>query len=109
MTKTKKPRWKIPRLIQEARRWLQRTKKKKSPVSEQSSWWDFLWRFPNKQEAWVEEFVNGSYVFSPMRTYQIGTENIVMWEYRDRMMLSLLLAIIRPLFKHVISKLSSSR
>jgi RNA-directed DNA polymerase len=102
--KDKKPRWQLSRLGNQAEQWLQRIKKSKPPVSEQSPWWDFLFYFKNKITGWLSDFVQGVYQFSPMQTYTFSNEKIIMWSYRDRLMLSLLLTIIKPLFPHIISK-----
>ena len=99
-----KPRWKLARLKDRADDWLKKIRKNKSPVSEQSLWWDFLWCWSLKINTWLEEFVKGRYVFSPMISYTIHGEKIVMWGHRDRLMLSLLLKIIKPVFAHIIPR-----
>lgn len=100
----KSPRWCLPRLHEEARRWLQRAKAKKRAVGEGSTWWDFLFYFEKNAPAQLEAFAKGAYPFSPMEAYAFSGEKIILWAYPDRLVLSLLLAIIRPCFPHIFSK-----
>jgi len=70
-----------------------------------SPWWRFLFDWDTSINRWIEEFIAGEHVFSPMKTYSFPTEPITLWSCEDRLILALIHQIIKPTFPKIISPL----
>ncbi len=70
---------------------------------EKSTWWYFIFRWPKDEMNAITSFMNGTYRFEPIKTYNIKGESGVVWTFKDRLFVKALLSIIKPLFKHIIS------
>ena len=86
-----------------ANRWCQKMRQHIGAASEYSCWWVFIARWSSSLDNWIEAFRTGTYRFSPLIQYRFNNESIRVWSYRDRLMIHLLLPILRPTFKHIIS------
>ena len=95
--------WAYASLFAMATKWCMRTRKRVGAAGERSSWWILIAEWPKRIETWLREFIAGNYQFSPMMQYDFGDEAVRVWSYRDRLMIHLLLNIIRPTFRHIIS------
>ena len=73
-------------------------------ATERSPWWDFVYRWPREIQSWMSDFIAGNYRFSPRIRYHFADETPDVWEYRDRLMLTLLYQQIKSTFSHLISK-----
>jgi RNA-directed DNA polymerase len=100
-----KYRWIAFELYQKASIWCQRMRRRMRTASEYSSWWSFIWYWKSHITAWLQGFRSGCHRFSPMMQYKFSDEVIQVWSYLDCLMLHLILKIIKPTFKHVISQL----
>lgn len=87
-----------------AAQWLKKHRRRHRCASEKSSWWDFVYRWPKEIQSWINDFINGDYRFSPLIRYHFRDETPDVFEYRDRLMLNLLLQQIKSTFSHLISK-----
>ena len=98
-------RWQAPMLLQTAENWVYKLRTKKGAANEYSPWWIFVYSWHRLIEQWVSDFIAGKYKFDPMVTYHMENETIIIWDYRDRLIVKWLHKIINPLFKHIISPL----
>ena len=87
-----------------AAQWLKKHRRRYRCASEKSSWWDFVYRWPREIQSWMDDFIAGNYRFSPLIRYHFADETPDVFEYRDRLMLNLLLQQIKSTFSHLISK-----
>jgi RNA-directed DNA polymerase len=83
---------------------LQKHRRRHRCSSEKSSWWDFVYRWPREIQSWIDDFINGDYRFSPLIRYHFADETPDVFEYRDRLMLTLLFQQLKSTFNHLISK-----
>ena len=95
--------WQSSRLLILADTWLQRLRVRKQSASEHSHWWDFVFRWRREKMSYCQDFIAGVYRFSPMQRFAFAGETITIWDYPDRLIISLLLSLIKPVFKHIIS------
>ena len=98
-------RWQAPILLQTAENWVNKLRTKKGAAKEYSPWWIFVYSWHRLIEQWVSDFIAGKYKFDPMVTYHMENETIIIWDYRDSLIVKWLHKIITPLFKHIISPL----
>ncbi|MBS0351670.1 MAG: group II intron reverse transcriptase domain-containing protein [Proteobacteria bacterium] len=84
--------------------WLKKHRRRHRCSSEKSSWWDFVYRWPREIQSWIDDFIAGNYRFSPLIRFRFADETPDMFEYRDRLMLTLLYQQIKSAFSHLISK-----
>jgi RNA-directed DNA polymerase len=73
--------------------------------SERSSWWLFTRDFKRYRELWIRKFIAGKHIFEPLLECKFSDETVRIWSYRDRLIIYLILQIIKPVFKHIISPL----
>lgn len=102
---TMKKGWYILYLLRKAFAWFKRMRKQKKTAGDKSSWWHLAANWCARLLLWLKDFKHGSYQFSPLMQYQFKNEIVQVWSYLDRLMLHLILGIITPTFKRVISKL----
>ena len=76
---------------------------RKGAVGYQSPWWRFAYIYPAVRNLWLMDFIHGRYRFSPMQRLHFFRDTITVWSYPDRLILFLLLKIIKPTFKYIIS------
>lgn len=96
--------WQLSSLISEAQHWLKGLRARHNALaSENSLWWSFLFVWPQRWRSWLEDFQQGKTVFSPMTQYAFQGETVRVWQYHDTLILRLILKIIKPVFKHLIS------
>jgi RNA-directed DNA polymerase len=100
-----KYRWIGFELYQKASIWCFHMRRRKKTASMYSSWWSFIWHWDAHIKVWLKDFRTGNHQFSPMMQYKFSNEVMRVWSYLDCLMLHLILKIIRPTFKHVISPL----
>ena len=91
------------RFWQAAFMWRQRTRKRLGAVGERSGWWIFIPTWKSCIGSWLQDFRVGRHQFSPMVQYKFIDEVVQVWSYLDRLMMHLLLLLMRPTFKHIIS------
>ena len=103
----KRGRWVVQQIFSIATKWYQRTQKRLGPVSERSSWWCFAWCWDTHIPQWLNQLRLSEHRFSPMTQYRFTDEVMRVWSYVDRLMIHLILSIIRPTFKYVISPVCS--
>ncbi len=97
-------RWHPVNLLTHANAWLNDIGKQvRARASENSPWWSFIFVWPKRIEVWIEQFRQGDYLFSPMVQYNFFGEVVRIWDYPDRLICKLILNIIKPTFKHIIS------
>ena len=101
---TMKKGWYILYLLRKAFAWFKRMRKQKKTAGDKSSWWHLAANWCASLLLWLKDFKHGSYQFSPLMQYQFKNEIVQVWSYLDRLMLHLILGIITPTFKRVISK-----
>ncbi len=67
--------------------------------------WSFIYQWPTHAQSWVNAIAQGQHQMSPRIRYRFKNNNEVVevWSYEDRLLVHLLLTIIKPTFKHVIS------
>ena len=95
-------------LLQKCAAWCKNMRACLGAAHERSSWWPFVWSFRKEKPTWIRAFIAGKHQFSPLRQYLSKNEKgdvVEVWEYLDRLMIHLILGIIRPTFKHIISPL----
>ena len=102
---TMKKGWYILYLLRKAFAWFKRMRKQKKTAGDKSSWWHLAANWCARLPLWLKDFKHGSYQFSPLMQYQFKNEIVQVWSYLDRLMLHLILGIITPTFKRVISEL----
>ncbi len=96
--------WQSITLITDAQRWLKDLRARKNVLcSENSLWWSFVTDWPKCLHPWLESFEQGRYRFEPMSQYRFLDETVRVWQYADRLMIKLILGIIKPVIKHIIS------
>ena len=98
-------RWVLPRLLKAVTAWRVALREKIGAGSEFSSWWYFISMWDLQHVVWVRDFIAGQHQFEPFKQYKFTNEIIQVWSYLDRLMIHLILQIIRPTFKHIISPL----
>ncbi len=98
-------RWSVRRLYQAANHWCQQLRRRIGATSEHNSWWSFINQWPTHAQHWVNAIAQGRHPLSPRIRYRFKNNNEVVevWSYIDRLLVHLLLTIIKPTFKHVIS------
>ena len=93
--------WHSKRLTHAASEWYQDMHQHYQTVSEWSAWWGFM---SEKQIShWLIIFRMGLHGFSPLTRYRFCDGTVCVWSYLDRLMIHLLMNILRPTFKHIIS------
>ena len=97
--------WHLPSLLSHTDTWLDNMRLRKKHASDKSPWWSFVFRIKKEKKTTCEHFINGAYLFSPLQQFKHGSELLTIWDYGDRLVLTLLLGIIKPVFKHIISPL----
>ena len=97
--------WYIFDLSKKANTWFKQMRKSMRTTGDHSLWWSFVWDWPSNITTELKDFRSGHHQFSPMMQYDFEDEVTQVWSYRDRLMLHLILRIIKPTFKHVISPL----
>lgn len=97
--------WLYFALFQKAAKWYARMRKRLRLASERSPWWDFTWYWTSSIAARLKTFRIGQHRFSPLIQYHFKDETIQVWSYPDRLALHLILKIIQPTWKYVISPL----
>jgi hypothetical protein len=106
LQKTKKTtpilKWQHPLLLQFATKWVNRLRIKKGAAPENSPWWIFIHNWYDIVKKSLSDFIAGNYSFNPMITYRFENETIIIWGYRDRLIINLIYKIIKPLFKYII-------
>jgi RNA-directed DNA polymerase len=96
--------WQLLLLQTYANLWFTALRRYKGAVGHHSSWWGFVYLYQVTRDLWLMKFIHGRYRFSPMQCLHFPEETITIWDYPDRLILFLLLKIITPTFKHIISK-----
>jgi RNA-directed DNA polymerase len=84
---------------------LKKLQAKKRKISENSPWWSFIHTALQNFPKQIEHFMAGEYRFEPMQIYNMPDESVLIWQYGDRLFVRTLLALIKPLFKHIVSPL----
>jgi len=98
------PHWKYVQLLACAITWFGKLHKQKKLASEHNAlWWHFAFKWRASLESIVRAFIAGQYRFGPMIQYQMPGETVLMWDYPDRLVTSLLLTSIKSTFKQIIS------
>ena len=82
--------WKMVALQNTTAAWLERQRPKLFGVSENSLWWDLLYRWSREAESRLTDWIDGKHRFSPVRRYEFPDETVDSWEHPDRMMVCLL-------------------
>jgi len=77
---------------------------KKSAAGPRSDWWVFIWDWPLQFPKRLAKFITGTYHFEPMQMISFKDETVTLWTYADRLFVKTLLFLIKPTFKHIISK-----
>lgn len=95
--------WHERKLFQISGKWLHQMRTRLGAVSEYHAWWGFWPGWKKKIEKWLQNFSTGDHCFSPLTEYRFSDGVIQVWRYLDRLMMHLILTIIRPTFKHIIS------
>jgi RNA-directed DNA polymerase len=88
-----------------AEKWRVKQRKRLRLANENSSWWHFLPFWQERIEKWLGDFCAGQHKFSPLSQYKFSDEVVQVWSYLDKLILHLIINIIRPTFKHIISPL----
>ena len=98
-----KHRWRTACLAPIAYRVYEKLRKQKQSASVNSDWWAVGFSFSCFLIC-ISKFVQGTYKFSPMQQFRFDDECVRVWNYADRMIVRLFLHILKPTFKHIISK-----
>ena len=96
--------WVQANIFATAESWFTQQARRVGAASDRSPWWLFAYEKQQSFKRWLQDFAKGEHRFSPLREYFFAGESTKVWSYPDRLMIHLLLKIIRPTFKHVISK-----
>ena len=78
-------KWQNILLLQFAKKWINRLRTKKISAPENSSWWIFIYNWRDVVQKSLIEFIKGGYSFDPMITHNFENETIIIWDYRDRL------------------------
>ena len=103
MIKIPRPAWRIAALLPTASLLYQKLVQKKRYDSPRSDWWAVGFSFEHFIPR-IQDFVEGHYLFSPMRQFQFEQETIRIWQYDDRIILRCLFNLLKPTFPHILSK-----
>lgn len=98
-----KNRWRMAYLMPVADKFYQKISKQKLSASVDSDWWAVGFSFAFFIGC-IHKFIQGTYQFSPLQQFRFKDECARMWNYADRMIIHLFLNILKPTFKHIISK-----
>ena len=91
------------RLCECAFDWYHAMSKRYRTVSEWSDWWGFLPDWSKLICHWLMQLRMGLHRFSCLIQYRFKDGCVRVWSFLDRLMIHLLVTILRPTFKHVIS------
>ncbi len=72
---------------------------------ENSLFWLFYFEWTKISSDLVKDFIQGKYRPEPLRKYCFTDDCLLVWTYTDRLIIRLILTIIKPTFKYVISPL----
>ena len=100
-----KYQWPGYELFNKAIEWYRKLRARLMTLGEHSLWWSFRRCWNRLLITWLKNFRSGRHQFSPMTQYEFSGETLRVWSYLDRLILHLILIIIKPTFKHVISPL----
>jgi RNA-directed DNA polymerase len=101
--KTRYVRWNFKSLAAFLSKSLKTLSARKKLIGDLSYWWPFIYSWPKQRDLFLTSFIEGTYKFEPLKTYETPEETLVVWSYLDRLFVRALLYIIKPLFKHIIS------
>jgi RNA-directed DNA polymerase len=79
-------------------------KRKNRSLSDKSYWWIFSWSWSVELPKRLDEFIRGCYKFEPMKMIPFKDETITLWSHQDRFFIRTLFYLIKPMFKHIVSK-----
>jgi len=99
----KRKSWLSTALLQKTQAWPKTLSKRIGVGRVRSDWWGFITGWTQKHTLYLKHFQSGAHLFSPRRAYRFTDEIVELWCYLDRLMLHLILTIIKPTFKHLIS------
>ena len=97
------PHWRIKWLTYNAADWCARMRKRYCTASEWSDWWGFMSDWFKQIQYWLMQFRLGLHRFLCLIQYRFKDGCVRIWSFLDRLMIHLLVTILRPTFKHVIS------
>ncbi len=97
------PRWNSQVLENFASSNLKKLRMRRKTAAENSPWWSFIHTAEQNLPNQITNFIAGHYKFEPMVTYHMPDETMLVWQYSDRLIIRLLLQIIKPVFKNIIS------
>ncbi len=100
---TTRNRWQLPTLLTLASMWRSYMRERIGVGYEGGTWWSFISRWSSNRVNWLRTFTAGLHQFSPLRQYCFPEEVLQVWCYLDRLMIHLILTVIKPTFKHIIS------
>ena len=83
--------------------WYQAMHKRYRTVSEWSDWWGFMSDWLKQIQHWLMQLRLGLHRFSCLIQYRFKDGCVRILSFLDRLMIHLLVTILRPTFKHVIS------
>ena len=64
----------------------QRLLKRKQIISDNSVWWDFVFKWSTgRVQPLLNQFESGEYSFQPMSQYVFKDECVRVWDYADRL------------------------
>jgi len=86
-----------------AARWISRQRRRLGAAHERSSWWSFIHDWRSKAPHWLAVCRAGRHHFSPLIQYRLPGQTCQCWCYLDRLVIHLLLQLIKPTIKHMIS------
>jgi len=95
-------RWEPMSLMQVADVWVTDMRKKKTESFYRSMWWGYVFNWTQNIDATIDDFINGTFRFSPMITFRFSDQVIRAWEYKDKLILKFLRKIISPVLKYII-------
>ena len=96
-------RWKQQQLLAQAKvlvgNWTQRFQFK----GDKSLFWVFFFDWKRQASNIIQAFCEGTYRTLPLKKFHFEDETVLIWSFVDRLIQKLLLKLIAPTFKHVIS------
>ena len=93
VTMTKKNAMDERAMLEKAQGWRQTLSKRRY----------FITNWTQKHTLYLKNFQSGTHLFSPRQSFRFTDELVELWCYLDRLFLHLMLTIIKPTFKHLIS------
>ena len=84
-------------------KWCDLMRKRVGCGNEYSEWWLFIHLWSTSLLSWINDFKQGTHVFSPIKQITFTDEIVQVWSYLDRLILHLIWSMLERTIKHVIS------